>query len=183
MQMELNLMRDVKNTKGFCRYFGQKRKAKESVDCLINEKEELASIDMWKAEVLNKFFASVFTGNWASHVPHVPKLLGQSRGRGVPCTGRAEHVQDCLVRLNVYKSMGSNDVHPRVLKELADAVANSLSNILEKSWLSEVPNDWEKGNITHIFKKARKEVPGNHRPVSLTSVPGENMEQLLLKAI
>ena len=83
--MELNLARDVKrNKKGFYRYTGQKRQAKESAPPLINGKGELVIIDTEKAEIRNKFFASVFTASQASHTSHIPESLGGCQGSKVP---------------------------------------------------------------------------------------------------
>ncbi|KAK4820858.1 hypothetical protein QYF61_007863 [Mycteria americana] len=80
--------------------------------------------------------------------------------------------------------MGLDEIHPRVLKELADVLTKPLSIIYQQSWLTgEVPVDWRLANVTPIYKKGRKEDPGNYRPVSLTSVPGKLMEQIILSAI
>ncbi|KFP27770.1 RNA-directed DNA polymerase from mobile element jockey, partial [Colius striatus] len=91
---------------------------------------------------------------------------------------------DLLGKLRAHKSLGPDGMHPRVLRELTDVIARPLSIIFEHSWRTgEVPEDWRKANVTPVFKKGRKDGRGNYRPVSLTSIPGKVMEQLILNVV
>ncbi|CAM4534474.1 unnamed protein product [Lepidochelys kempii] len=180
--LELQLDRDVKsNKKGFFRYVGNKKKAKESVGPLLNEGGNLVTEDVEKANVLNAFFASVFTNKVSSQTA----ALGITKwGRDGQPSVEIEVVRDYLEKLDVHKSMGPDELHPRVLKELAAVIAEPLAIIFENSWRTgEVPDDWKKANVVPIFKKGKEEDPGNYRPVSLTSVPGKIKEQVLKESI
>ena len=59
--------------------------------------------------------------------------LDEGVGSGFCPTVMVEHVQVLFMKLNLYKSMGPDDIHLRILKEMADAVAELLSVIIEKS--------------------------------------------------
>ncbi|CAM5088769.1 unnamed protein product [Natator depressus] len=180
--LELQLARDVKsNKKGFFRYVGNKKKVKESVGPLLNEGGSLVTEDVEKANILNTFFASVFTNKV---IPQTTALGSTAWGGGDQPSMEKEVVWDYLEKLDMHKSMGLDALHPRVLKELADVIAEPLSIIFENSWRSgEVPDNWKKANVVPIFKKGKKEDPGNYRTVSLTSVPGKIMEQVLKESI
>mgnify|MGYP001851525230 CR=1 FL=1 len=66
-QMELNLARDVKdNKKGFYRYIGRRRQAKESVPPLMKGSRKLASSDIEKAEVLSECLPQ---SSWVVRLP------------------------------------------------------------------------------------------------------------------
>ena len=138
-----------------------------------------------KAEVLKAFFASVFNSKTSCSLGTQPPELEDRDGEQneAPII-QGEMVSDLLHHLDTHKSMGPDGIHPRVLRELAEVLTKPLSIIYQQSWLTgEVPVDWKLASVMPIYKKGRKEDPGNYRPVSLTSVPGKIMEQFILSAI
>ena len=65
------------------------------------------------------------------------------------------------MQLNIYYSMGLDDMHPWILREMADMVAELLSIIFEKSRLSgEVPGDWKRETLLPFLRKGERNTRG-----------------------
>lgn len=76
------------------------------------------------------------------------------------------------------KSMDPDRMHPQVLRELVDIIVRPLLVIFDHS-LGEMPKDWRKANVNPIFRKGKKDNPGNCRPSSFDLIPRKVIEQLI----
>ena len=86
---------------------------------LWKETGDLVTWNMEKAEVLNDFFASVFSSKYSSHTAQVTEGKGRDLENEIlPTTG--DQLQDHLRTLKVPKSMGLDKMQPWVLRELTD---------------------------------------------------------------
>ncbi|RMB88011.1 hypothetical protein DUI87_35598 [Hirundo rustica rustica] len=155
-QFELRMATSVKdNKKCFYKYINAKRKSKTNLCSLLDKGGNLISADEEKAEVLNAYFASVFSEETTCLQDNCPPgLVDGVREQNGPLIIQEEAVRELLTCLDIHKSMRPDRIHPRVMRELADELAKPLSIIYQESWLTgEVPDDWKLANETPIHKK------------------------------
>jgi hypothetical protein len=82
--------------------------------------------------------------------------------------------------LKTDKSSGPDSLHPRLLFEIKEFIAEPLSIIFNQSLaLKTVGKEWKYVQISAIFKKGNKSQAKIYRPVSLTSVVCKIMEKLI----
>ena len=153
-------------------------KTKVVIGDLVKQEGELTSGNREKAEVLNDYFSSVFT---EENLENMPSL--EPRPYDTPLTTleiTPDKVKKKLLKLKKTKSAGPDGFHPRVLRECVDTNCSPLAMIFNKSLQeAKLPPQWKEGHVTPIHKKGSRKLPGNYRPVSLTSVIGKVMESLV----
>ena len=178
--VEKNVAKESKqNPKKFWQFVSKNTKNKVAIPDLYCDEscEIITDGDNEKASVLNKQFVSVFTEE--NNLPNfeIPDKTDQK----IPdLIVNKELVLKKLKKLKISKSPGPDEIHPRVLKEIATIICHPLVIIYQKSLdTGELPTDWRLGNITAIYKKGSKKVAGNYRPVSLTSIACKIIESII----
>ena len=92
----------------------------------------------------------------------------------------ASKIAKAVDKLKAAKSLGPDCLHPKLITECKDVLLEPLEIIFKKSMEnSELPDVWKQSNITAIYKNGTKTKAKNHRPISLTSVPGKLLEGLI----
>jgi len=79
---------------------------------VVKKSGDLVSTNKEKAEALNNFFASVFTGNLSPRPSPADGLQDGDQGCKVPPSIREDQVRDHLSNLNIQKSTGPDKMHP-----------------------------------------------------------------------
>ena len=169
------------NTRPFASYVKTKIKNISSVGPLkVNDNLVSDSADM--ANILNKFFVSVFTQEPPGPPPAPTPLPFRTPLSTISFSPR--QVQKKLEALRPNSAPGPDKITPRLLKANAESMSVPLTWLFNKS-LAEgaIPPDWKLANVTPIFKKGSKCAPSNYRPVSLTSSPCRIMESCMRDAI
>ena len=95
-----------------------------------------------------------------------------------------EGVTKLLKGLYPSKALGPDELHPRVLKEMATELGPIFAHLFQQSIDSgDIPKEWTLANISPLFKKGDRLLACNYRPVSLTCVPCKLLEHIVCSNI
>jgi len=178
-----SILRSFKgNPKRFYGYMRNLQTVKTGVSQLIGADGTISKNDSESAEILCNYYKEVFV-----HEDDIGMAAHEGADQShdevlddIASVFSRDKILNKLLRLKPDKSAGPDDIHPLLMKECASEISLPLQLIYLKSFETGIiPQDWKLANITPIFKKGKRNDPGNYRPVSLTSVPGKVMESLV----
>ena len=101
---------------------------------------------------------------------------------GMPdITITTQGVLNLLRVIDEKKAVGPDDLSPRVLKELAEILADPITTIYQKSLEQErIPKDWLSARVVPTYKKKGERYDcENYRPISITCILCKVMEHIV----
>ena len=126
-----NLVGDVKaNSRDFYQYINSQKKDTQGIPSLKRKNGKgVAHSDLEKAEEFNDQFTDVFNKNEHTQVP----LLDRSALFMNDIVVSKDRVIELLKGLKPSKALGPDELHPRVLKELATELGPVFAHLFQQS--------------------------------------------------
>ena len=157
-------LQNSSNPKPFWSWLKKIRKNDSGIPQLYHG-NEVHTTDTGKAEVLNRYFQSVFTREDTSNLQEIKaKLPGEPCPQSFDvCALSEQEVYEELWKLDVKKACGPDGLPGRLLKEAASFITKPLAKLFTKSLATgSLPSDWKAANVTPIYKKGNCHQPRNY---------------------
>ena len=171
------------NTKPLFRYLKSKNKVRKTVKELERSDGTNSKTPQETADTLLDFFQSVFKRESFGPLPEKcyesSKVLNQVMQELII---DSSNVKKLLLNLKENKAMGPDNIHPKLLKFLAENpdFVSALTILLNKCVSDEcIPSMWKSAVVVPIHKKGSVHLPENYRPVSLTCILCKLYETIL----
>ena len=183
---ERNIAKHSKaNPKQFWKYVNDKLKVNTGISPLERGDGTKATSDEDKANILNKYFASVFTNE---NTNNTPKSTPNELSNGISISEirvTPEAVANKLRKIDPTKAQGPDKIPSKILKELSNELAYPISFLFNSSLeTGQLPEDWKSAEVIAIYKrKGKRTDPANYRPVSLTCILCKILEDFIRDAI
>ncbi len=170
--------------RAFLRMLEERNKVK--VGPLRDAAGSIITDDKVTANILNDYFASVFTVENIDNIPVAEQVfIGLESEYLSEISINEEIIFKKLSEINVNKSPGLDDLHPKLLFELRHQLVSPLTKLFKLSLENGiVPQEWKEARVSPLFKKplfkkGQRDKPENYRPVSLTSIIGKIFESII----
>ena len=181
------LFKETTNPNEFWRLSNQvlrKHKIK-NIGPICDHNEEIITHDLKKAEYFNDFFVNISEDLTKQLDPLDLSSLTTFITRVTPTKDNIDMswdlVKNKLIKAaNPKKATGPDHVSPRDLSLIGDSVIHSLLPIFRKSVSdASFPSSWKLSRVNPIFKKGSSTDVNNYRPISLLSIPGKILEDVV----
>ena len=91
-----------------------------------------------------------------------------------------DELKNVINKINVRKSIGPDELDPRVIKNCQEQISKPLSIIINNIFeTGDIPDELKIGKIIPIYKNKEKDLPKNYRPITVLSVFTKIFEKIL----
>ena len=153
-------------SKKFYGYINRKLKAKRTLPPLMNEDlDTLCFDDADKADLLNLTFQRSFVED-DGKVPNLNSRNCAMNDFNIDATD----ILQGLKKMSAKISRTPENIPSYVIKQIGPSILKPLEIIFNYSLRTNtIPKQWKTSYVVPVFKKGSRKLPGNYRPISLTS--------------